>query len=54
MTVTDCLLDRCLPEFSLDAKELKQEFNMERIYHTSDHNNPREDVHHPSLVGVIA
>jgi hypothetical protein len=48
-----CPLYRYLPVLTLDAQELQQGFNMERIYRATDSHHPRKHVYHPSLVGVV-
>jgi hypothetical protein len=44
---------RYSPVLAVDAQELQQRLNVQRIYHTSDPYNPRENMHHPSLIYVV-
>ncbi len=50
----NCALNRCLPLRLLDTQELQQGFNMEGIDQAADSHHPREHMHRPPLLSVMA
>ncbi len=43
-----------MPELPWDIKKLQQGFYVGRVYHPLNSHYQREDMHHPSLLGVVA
>ncbi len=50
-----CYLFYCnMPVLPWDIEKLPQGFYVGRVYHSPNSHYQREDMHHPSLLGVVA